>query len=415
LKKYRSELISIGIIILVLIALVGLTWANYVYALSNPGGNDFLSHWLGTRLFLMEGQSPYSEATSIAIQRFINEEQFANSVEDQVLFVYPFYSIYLFAPYSLIAEFDVARALMMTTMEISLILLVAASLSLARWKVGAIILAVLLIFALLWYHSVRPLVNGNVSILCALFIAASFLAIRAEQDGLAGFLLALSTIKPQMVILLVVFVLIWSASHQRWALVWSLLGSLALLIASTSLFIPNWIWQNLVQIFAYSSKITLSTPGTILVEWIPGVGKQLGWAITFLIAGFLVWEWRGAWGKDFHWFFWVACLTLVGTNFIGIPTSTVNYIALFPALILVLATLDRDWGLIGKILIGLSLVGLFFGLWWFFLITVNPVEQTTQQSVMFFPLPIYLLVTLYWVRWWVLRPKRPLLDQLRRI
>ena len=415
LGRYKSELTFFAIILAVCALLVGLTWANFRYVVENPGGNEFLPRWLGTRLFLLEGQSPYSETTSDSIRGFVNEGGLIDSDIDQVLFAYPFYSIYIFAPYSLIPEYNVARAVWMTTLEISLILLVAASLSLARWKVGTIILAALLIFALLWYHSVRALINGDASILCALLIAASFLAIRAEQDGLAGFLLALSTIKPQIVILLVVFILIWGASHQRWALVWSLLGSLALLIASTSLFIPTWIWQNLVQLVANLTNNISGTPGAILVEWVPGVGSQLGWGITILIAGLLIWEWRGALGKDFHWFFWVACLTLVGTNLIGIRTATANYIVLFPALILILATWDRDWGLIGKILIGLSLGGLFFGLWWLFLMTVGPIDRTAQQSIMFFPFPLYLLLSLYWVRWWVLRPKRPLLDQLRQV
>jgi hypothetical protein len=412
-KKYRSELISIGIILLVILVLVGLTWANYRYALISPGGNDFIPRWLGTRLFLMEGQSPYSQATTDAIQRMIYG-RLAHADEDQVLFVYPFYSVYIFAPFGLIANYDVARAIWMTTLEISVILLAAASLYLSRWRVGPVMLTLLLTFALLWYHSLRPLINGNTSILCALLIAASLLAIRAEQDGLAGFLLALSTIKPQMVILLTLLVLIWGASRRRWTLFWGFLGSLALLTASTSFFIPNWLWQNLVQIFAYPSYTLPGTPGAILVEWVPGVGSQLGWAITIFLGGLLLWEWREALGKDFHWFFWAACLTLVATNLIGIRTATANYIALFPALILILATWDKDWGLIGKILIGLSLVGLFFGLWWLFLATILPDAQHTQNPVMFFPLPVYLLITLYWVRWWVLRPKRPLLDQLNR-
>jgi hypothetical protein len=33
--------------------------------------------------------------------------------------------------------------------------------------------------------------------------------------------------------------------------------------------------------------------------------------------------------------------------------------------------------------------------------------------MMFFPLPVFLLVGLYWVRWWVLRPEKPLLDRWR--
>jgi hypothetical protein len=220
LKQYKSELVSIGIILFVVLALIGLTWVNYIYALANPGGNDFLPRWLGTRLFLMEGQSPYSQATSDAIQRFMYGGRLARSGEDQALFVYPFYSIYIFAPYGLIPDYDTARAVWMTTLEISLILIVPAGLSLARWKVSPIMLGILLTFALLWYHSVRPLINGNASILCALLIAAAFLAIRAEQDGLAGLLLALSTIKPQMVVLLLIFVLLVYSSRIGSGRIW---------------------------------------------------------------------------------------------------------------------------------------------------------------------------------------------------
>jgi F0F1-type ATP synthase assembly protein I len=41
--------------ILVLVLVVGvvaaLTWFNYRYAQQNPGGNDFLVHWMGPALF----------------------------------------------------------------------------------------------------------------------------------------------------------------------------------------------------------------------------------------------------------------------------------------------------------------------------------------------------------------------------
>jgi hypothetical protein len=40
--------------------------------------------------------------------------------------------------------------------------------------------------------------------------------------------------------------------------------------------------------------------------------------------------------------------------------------------------------------------------------------QPIQSSILFFPLPVFLLIGLYWVRWWVLRPEQPLLDRFRR-
>ena len=65
--------------------------------------------WVGTRQFLMKAQSPYSEATTQEIQqRFYGRA--ARNNEDQVLFVYPFYSIFIFGPFAMISDYNMARA-----------------------------------------------------------------------------------------------------------------------------------------------------------------------------------------------------------------------------------------------------------------------------------------------------------------
>jgi hypothetical protein len=402
----------IPILIGILATLIVLTWINYRYSIQNPGGSDFLPRWVGTRQFLMKAQSPYSDATTQEIQqRFYG--RLALSDEDQVLFVYPFYSIFIFGPYALFSDYDMARAVWMTTLEASIILIAAAAISLSRWRLSPFMLMILLIFAALWYYNVRALINANASILVGLLIVGTFLAIRAGQDSWAGLLLALTTIKPQVVILLVLFILIWSISERRWLLFWSFLGNLALMVAITSLLITDWTWQNFRQVMAYPEYTLPGTPGAIFIQWLPGVGKQLGWALTIFLTTTLIWEWRVARKKDFHWFLWTACLTLVVTTMIGIRTATENYVVLFPALVLVFAAWDQEWGVFGRGLIGFSCVLLFFGVWWLFLATLERGDQPVQSSIMFFPLPVFLLVGLYWIRWWVLRPERPLLDQWR--
>jgi len=409
----RSSLLpSIAVILLVILGLVGLTWINYRYSVQNPGGSDFLPRWVGTRQFLMKAQSPYSDATTQEIQqRFYGRP--AHSDEDQVLFVYPFYSVFVFAPYALISEYDMARAIWMTTLEASIILMVAAALSLSRWRLSPFMLMFLFVFSLLWYYGIRALINANVSILIGLFIMGAFLAIRAGQDSWAGLLLALATIKPQIVILLILFVLLWSVSERRWLLFWSILGNLALLIAVASLFIPDWTWQNLRQIVAYPGYTLPGTPGAIFIQWLPGVGKQLGWGLTIWLTATLLWEWRVARNKDFHWFLWTAYLTMTATTMLGIRTATENYVVLLPALVLVFAAWDQEWGKFGRGLVALSFLLLFFGVWWLFLATLQHGDQPVQGAIMFFPLPVFLLIGLYWIRWWVLRPERPLLDLWR--
>jgi hypothetical protein len=44
--------------ILIIAALIMVTWANYKFVQENPGGNDFLVHWVGTRALLVDGLSP---------------------------------------------------------------------------------------------------------------------------------------------------------------------------------------------------------------------------------------------------------------------------------------------------------------------------------------------------------------------
>lgn len=408
----QRTLVTILVFLAGLGALIGLTWMNYRYSVQNPGGSDFLPRWVGTREFLMKGQSPYSEETTAEIHRRFYGRA-ARPDEDQALFVYPFYSIFIFAPFALIPDYNTARAVWMTVLEVAILLIALGGVSFSRWKLSPWMLGLLLLFALLWYYSIRPLINSNASILVGLLIVGALMAIRAEQDSWAGFLLVLATIKPQVVVLLILFILIWSISERRMIIVWSFLGNLALLTAITSLLIPDWTWQNLRQVVAYPGYTLPGTPGEIFKEWVPGVGRQMGIALTIVVTATLIWEWRAALRKDFRWFLWTAFFTLTATTLVGIRTATENYIVLLPVVFLVFAAWDQEWGKFGRGLVALSYGLLLFGVWWLFLATLEVGEQPIQHSIMFFPLPVFLMIGLYWIRWWILRPERPLLDQWR--
>jgi len=402
---------SVAILLGVLI-LAALSYFNYRYTAQNPGGNDFLSRWVGVRLLLTRGYSPYGERVTQQIHAMAYGRA-AQPDEDQMLFAYPLYVSLIVAPFALVGDYALARALWMSGLEMALVLLVIVSITLSRWKMSRWLLAALLVFSLTWYHGFRPIINGNPSIWVALLITLAFLAIRSDQDALAGFCLALSTIKPQMVVLIIPFTLFWAAHHRRWGLIWGFLGSLALLIAAFSLIIPDWLIQNLKQILAYPRYTLPGTPGAILSSWLPGVGRQLGWGITITLSAMLLYEWWVSRRAGFRWFYWTACLTLVVTNLIGVPTATENYVAMLPALILLFSVWDERWRARGRGLVIVSMLFLFFGLWALFLNTLQQGDQPIQHPIMFFPFPLLLLVGLYWIRWWAIRPPKVLLEELR--
>jgi Glycosyltransferase family 87 len=412
LSNSRSVVVIVILIIVITSVLAGLTVANYRFSSQYPGGNDFLSRWVGTRMFLLRGWSPYGEQTSSEIQKMAYGRA-ARVDEDQMFFVYPLYSVLVVAPVALVDDYALARAIWMTVLEVALVLLCVASINLTRWKLPVWLLALIILFSVLWYHGLRPVINGNLSILVALFVVLAFLALRSEQDAWAGFLLALSTIKPQMVVLLIIFVCIWAISKQRWTVITSFFGSLVILVVASSLFIPDWIIQNIRQVLSYPGYTLPGTPGAILKEFMPGVGNRLGWFITAIVTIILLYEWWAAYGKDFRWFLWTACLTLVITNLIGIRTATENYAILFVVLILIFSYWDERWKPAGRWILLLSMIILFFGLWVLFLKTLQPGPQPIQSSIMFFPLPLFLLIGLYWVRWWATRPPILLIDQIK--
>lgn len=333
--------------------------------------------------------------------------------EDQSLFVYPFYSFLIFAPFAAISDYVTARVAWMTVLELALFFAMIMSISLSRWQISRWLLIAVFLFSALSYHSVRPVILGNASVLCTFFIAASFLAIRSEHDAMAGILLAFAAIKPQIILLLGIFLLIWAASHQRWVLFWSFISTLAILVAISFLLLPGWLLDNLRQIVAYPAYTQPGTPGAIFYQWFPGIGKQMGWTLTVFMAGILFWEWRDAREKEFPHFLWAAYLTLTLSVLIGIRTDVENFIVLYPGLILVLEVWDQRWGIPGRVMVILSMLLLSAGLWWLFLTTLQYGDQPTQNPIMFFPFPIFMLIGLYWARWWAIRPPRLLLDVLR--
>ncbi len=402
---YLSAILIIGVLVLV-------TWANYDFAQQNTGGNDFLVHWVGTRALFVDGLSPYSDAVAERIQTLAYGRP-ALPGEHELRVAYPMYSALVFLPFALISDYELARALWMTTLEAALIGLAFLSLKLTRWKMSIWLLPFLLIFSIFWYHSLRPLVNGNAVILVALALVAAFAALKTGRDELAGVLLAFSTIKPHLVILPIIFILIWTISFGRWRTLGWMLISLVLLSISAALFVPDWPLQNLREILAYSSYNPPGTPGAAFETWLPAAGRRLGWALSALMGLILVTEWVSVRRREFRWFLWVGCLTLVISQWIGIQTDPGNFILLFFPLVLVFSIWVERWGRAGSVLTSITLFLLFIVPWVIFLQTVTYGNQPLQHPILFFPLPLFLLITLYWVRWWAIKPRRLLVEELR--
>jgi hypothetical protein len=385
------------------IVVIALIYTNYHYVVVAPGGNDFLARWMGAKSWLVDGMNPYDPEVSLRSQEAIyGRPAIPEEGEDVAHFVYPLPVMIFFGPFGLL-PYNEARAIWMTLLELGLLFLTWISFNLAKWSPSRIMMGVLLVFSVVWYHGFRAVILGQFAIFEALMMAGTLLAIQRKQDWLAGILLTLTICKPQMSFLFIPFVVIWGISRRRWTLVLSAVGSFAVVIGLSLLVLPGWPLQWIQQLLSYPEYTTTQPPVSIVADLFPSLSSWIRLALSSFFVVYLIWEWILALRKGDRWFHWTAAMTILVTNLIVVRTATTNYLAMVPGMLLVFSVLIDRWRKRGSIAVGLILFVFFIGLWALFLLTV---DGNLESPAMYLPLPIFMLIALWWTRWWCIKPTR---------
>ena len=87
-----------------------------------------------------------------------------------------------------------------------------------RWRPRPWLWAATTLWCVLMYHDLQALILGQFAVFVLLALVAALWAMQRGCDGWAGFFLALSTVKPQMVYLAIPCILLWAAVERRWRL-----------------------------------------------------------------------------------------------------------------------------------------------------------------------------------------------------
>jgi len=382
-----------------------ITYLNFLFVKANPGGNDFLVQWVGTKMLIVNEISPYIEESHIAIKQTA-DIQGVSAHEDDLRFHYPLYSIIMFFPFALIPDYLIARAIWSTVLELSILGYIWLFLNLFDLKQNYYLIILFLILFAFGFHSIFPLINGDVIVLIGLLVIASLSMIKNGEDEIAGVILAFTTIKGQSLIIFYIFILYWVIRNHRWNIALWFLITIVLLSASSLLFINSWIIEYLRLAIQFPAYAPFSTPGRALAElWFPLFGLRIGWIISGFLAVILLYEWRNAGTQSFRIFLWLACLSILSSQWIGIPSEPSNYILIYLGLALIISNMAGRWG--NKAIVNSAIaVGLIFlGIW---LIYMNTIEfyQTNYalHPAFVFPIPVVTFLGLYWVRWWIFQP-----------
>jgi hypothetical protein len=363
LNQSRSLLTIIGLII-VLGIIVGLVWGNHQFAEKNVCGEGFFIQWTAINSMVKNGGSPFRSQVTEQLREVVGSQD-GFAVGDPSRYSSPLYSGIIVLPFALIGNYMLAFALWRTAQLIAYFAILLIGLKITGWKPAWYMFLLFILINLFSYHLLAAWLDGGLFIWAALFLALAFLAIRNHRNEVGGIILALAAVQPQMTILVVAFTVLWAGSQRRRTLILWFVMTLVLLSILGSFLVSDWIVQYLRLVFNFSENFPPGTPRALFSQLWPGLGNQLGWLMTAILGVILILEVWFARGKDFRHFLWTACLVMVISQWIGIPSVPGNYSALILPLILISAMLAERGSVEGSgwqyiVIIRVYLGGLFY-------------------------------------------------------
>jgi hypothetical protein len=311
-----------------------------------PRGNlsDLYPRWLGAKELLLHGRDPYSTEVAREIQagyygRPLDPSR-PNDPTDEQGFAYPVYVVFCLAP-----TIGLPFALVQKSFFWILLVLTSAStllwLRVLRWSAPLWTQISLLALTLGSVAVMQGLKLQQMSLLVAGLVAIAIALLVMDYAVAAGVLLALASMKPQLVMLLLVWLAIWTMAdwRRRYRGAVSFLATMAILIAASEWYLPHWIprfWQAVREYQSYTGAMSV-TDKLIGAPW-SRVLELLTFAATM----------RACWGErrqaaNTSAFAFTISLVLA-TTILLVPTyAPYNQVLLIPAMLLLVKERRTIW------------------------------------------------------------------------
>jgi hypothetical protein len=262
------------------------------------------------------------------------------------------------------------------------------------------------------FYALRSFLEGSSTFLLGFAFVGILLAMEAGLDELAGGLIVLSGFQWEIGGPFLLLVALWVYRKQRWRVFGGgAMLSFILLVISFLLY-PGWVlpflraaWNSFRAGFGFSTH-------EILVQLWPDFGSTFGWVLTAVLVVLLGYEWSETREANFQHFIWTACVTLATTPLFGFRVELDQLVLLTLPVMLIIVISREHWRKLGN---GIAiLLLLFFSCVPWLLFTQGAPQSIGLQAedALFLFLPLFTVIGLYWIRWWMLRPPRTWLDQV---
>ncbi len=214
---------------------------------------DFYPRWAGIRSILEGSKDLYSvEATKEIQLRLYQIEIPAN--QDQQGFAYPAYLVPLLLPFGFIGDVEVSTAIWV---GFSVILFIISLVLLLQQNSRPISFIPVLLF-LLWFFPLLMFFQAQMTGLILASLGIGFWAYREGKDLLAGFLLSIGFVKPELVILPVFTLLLFGLLNKRIKFLLFFFFSSLLIFLTSVILVGWWVpeWISAIKRYSEYAKVT---------------------------------------------------------------------------------------------------------------------------------------------------------------
>lgn len=365
--------------------------------LSIPRGNlsDLYPVWVGSRELFLRHRNPYG----LDVRREIQAGYYGRPLDpgrahdptNEQAFAYPPYVGLLLAP-TVKLPFGTVRVIFFWLLAILTALSVPFWLSFLRWKLESNSIVVAVLLTLGCFAAVQGLKLQQLSLLVAFFIAASLVLLSREKLISAGLVMSLATIKPQLTVVLVLWLMAWAVFRwrARWKFAISFLAGFAALSTSAEILLPGWLWKFAGAVSAYERY---AASGPLLTQMLPFPMAVLVMAGVSIALAAVCFRARHVESSDSR--FIVLTAASLAITLLLIPMYPPHYqLLLLPGIFLLVRNWRELWarGIAGKAL--LASVAVPLGWSWASAIALAAASFFTPGAQNFWQLPLWTSVVL---------------------
>jgi Glycosyltransferase family 87 len=325
-----------------------------------PRGNfsDLYPRWIGAKELLQNHRDPYTREVSREIQmgyygRPLDSTR-PNDPRDEAGFAYPVYVVFYLAPVIGLPFPMVQRSFFWILVAVTG-LSIPLWLRILHWRVPCTTQMSFAALTLGSLAAVQGLKLQQISLFVAGLVVLAIALLVSGRPFSAGIMLALATVKPQLVVLLIAWLGIWTLADWRHRYRWgvSFLATLSVLCAASELLLPHWIprfWKAIGEYQRYTGNRSV-LENSVSPPW--------SWALELSTLGALLCAcWYARQQPISSRAFSMMVSVVLAATVLLVPTSAqYNQVLLIPAVLLLVQDRRSIWqrGVANRVLFSIML------------------------------------------------------------